>query len=131
MEASDTDERKLCSGCHTFWGTKATDFMCSTCFKKQGGEMPKPAQQVTTDNSSKTEEVKDEKIATIAAAAAADPAEPPADDSKVQVSKLKLLKQLTNILCYIERYKQVLGMQEESRTGEDSMQVWICLLPQT
>ena len=32
-EVSD-NERKLCSGCQTFFGTKATNFMCSQCFKK-------------------------------------------------------------------------------------------------
>ena len=28
------NERKLCSGCQTFFGTKATNFMCSQCFSK-------------------------------------------------------------------------------------------------
>ncbi|CDW79954.1 zinc finger protein a20 domain-containing [Stylonychia lemnae] len=33
----DPNERRLCSGCHQFYGTAATNFMCSVCFKKAGG----------------------------------------------------------------------------------------------
>ena len=29
----ESDEPRLCSGCNQFYGTKATNYMCSTCFK--------------------------------------------------------------------------------------------------
>ena len=32
--SSAPDERRLCGKCQTFYGTSATNFMCSKCFKE-------------------------------------------------------------------------------------------------
>lgn len=45
MEYSNSDvsdsELKMCSKCQQFYGTKATAFMCSKCFKESNSSMQK------------------------------------------------------------------------------------------
>lgn len=32
--AAENNEPALCSQCHKFYGTKSTDWLCSTCYKE-------------------------------------------------------------------------------------------------
>ncbi len=48
MEANNqTAERRLCSGCHAFYGGAATDFMCSKCFKESSASQGATAAYVS------------------------------------------------------------------------------------
>jgi ribosomal protein S27AE len=48
MESNNqANETKLCSNCHTFFGTHATNFMCSKCFREVQKEQ-QSAQAMTT-----------------------------------------------------------------------------------
>ena len=39
---TNADERRLCRKCQTFYGTSATNFMCSKCFKENQEADQKP-----------------------------------------------------------------------------------------
>ena len=40
----DSDTRQLCGNCHSFYGTKDTDFLCSKCFREQAATEKKEAE---------------------------------------------------------------------------------------
>ena len=40
----DNDTRQLCGNCHSFYGTKDTDFLCSKCFREMAATEKKEAE---------------------------------------------------------------------------------------
>ena len=58
--ADPSTEPRLCSECQSFYGTAATNFMCSSCFKKAGGaqvKKPEPMAAVQLPSVTTTTEV--------------------------------------------------------------------------
>ena len=58
--ADQSTEPRLCSECQSFYGTAATNFMCSSCFKKAGGaqvKKPEPMAAVQLPSAAVTNEV--------------------------------------------------------------------------
>ena len=85
MEASNnTNERRLCTGCQTFWGTESTNFLCSSCYKKEVNEATSP---------SKTFQIPSSASAAASSAVASDSAASTSDVQKaVEIEKKDEMK---------------------------------------
>lgn len=48
MEQSQQSESKLCTGCHQFYASAASNFLCSVCFKKTLAKPENPTTQTVS-----------------------------------------------------------------------------------